>query len=248
MKEELLEQLTRMCVREVLSQLREAEEDPNKKPDEEDGETKGAPAPPADGQGTADQPEIPKDDAANKLPGAETPGEEPSPNKPEEPTPSGAGLKGVILVNPRDKSKLQQVPLRAGDDASLERNLHRLAATLAGSNVKVALSTQRAAKDATRNPNTSIYLYLGKYDPSSEEIFLMADKSLNVAKDASISPAELTGTPVSQIAPDQFNPSLASSSDYGTYLQRKGQTPTYGVDEQFKNVIKKMVKEIIQKR
>lgn len=51
MKEELLEQLTRLCVREVLSQLREAEEDPNKKKpeDDDDGETKGAPAPPADG-------------------------------------------------------------------------------------------------------------------------------------------------------------------------------------------------------
>lgn len=157
-------------------------------------------------------------------------------------------MKGVILVNPRDKSKLQQVPLRAGDDASLERNLHRLAATLAGSQVKVALSTQRAAKDAVKNPNSSVYLYLGKYDPSSEEIFLMADKSLNVAKDASISPAEITGTPVSQIAPSDFNPMTASPGEFGTRMQQKGQSPVYGVDEQFKRVIKKMVKEIIQKR
>lgn len=45
MKQELLEHLVRLCVREVIDQV---------------DETKGAPAPPADGQGTADQPGIPK--------------------------------------------------------------------------------------------------------------------------------------------------------------------------------------------
>jgi hypothetical protein len=245
MKQELLEQLTRMCVREVLSQLKEEDADPNKKtPDDEDSETKGAPAPPADGQGTAEQPEIPKSDTGEEIPGMD----DPSPNKPEEPTPSGAGLKGVILVNPRDKSQLQQVPLKGGDDASLERNLYRLASTLAGSKVKVALSTQRVVKDAIRNPNSSVYLYLGKYDPSSDEIFLMSDKSLKVAKDTSISPSELTGTPDSCIAPGAYNPAMASDADYVQHVAQGVGTPRYGIDEHFNRVIKKMVKEIINNR
>jgi hypothetical protein len=46
-KTELMEYLVRRCVQEVLSQVYE-------------GEFVGAPAPPADGQGTADQPAIPK--------------------------------------------------------------------------------------------------------------------------------------------------------------------------------------------
>ena len=49
MKQELMENLIRYCAREVLAQIRE-----------NSGETKGAPAPPADGLGTAEQPPIPK--------------------------------------------------------------------------------------------------------------------------------------------------------------------------------------------
>lgn len=239
MKQELLEALTRLCVREVLSQMRE-EEDKKETPPEDTGDTKGAPAPPADDQGTADQPGVP----------SEKPDAEPE-KKPDDDSsaPAGAAMKGVILVNPRDKSKLQQVPLKAtGDDASLERNLHRLAATLAGSNAKVSLQAQRMARDAVRNPTSSVYLYLGKYDPSSDEIFLMADKSLQVAKDGSIPPAELTGTPVSSIAPSDFNPMTASPGEFGARMQQKGQTPVYGIDEQFRAVVKRMVHEILKNR
>jgi hypothetical protein len=49
MKKELLENLIRTCVREVLDQVSEKT-------------TVGAPAPPAEGLGTAEQPAIPKDD------------------------------------------------------------------------------------------------------------------------------------------------------------------------------------------
>lgn len=89
MKQELLEHLIRHCIREVITQVREADDkskNPKKKKisfDSDDNriykgdngdphgynlsetnsgdtEIKGAAAPPADGQGTADQPSIPK--------------------------------------------------------------------------------------------------------------------------------------------------------------------------------------------
>lgn len=239
MKQELLEALTRLCVREVISQMRE-EDKKDDKP-EDTGDTKGAPAPPADGQGSSDQPPVSKD----------KPERGPAQEKPENdvPVPSGAGLKGVILVNPRDKSKLQQISLRAtSDDASLERNLHKLVSTLAWSHAKVSLQAQRMAKDAVRNPSSSVYLYLGKYDPSSDEIFLMADKSLQVAKDSSVPPSELTGTPTSNIAPGTFDPALASDSDYAAHLAQGPCTPRHGVDETMAKIVKKLVREILEKR
>lgn len=51
MKQELLEYLVRSCAREVLKQI-----------NENNGEFRGAAAPPADGQGTADAPALPKED------------------------------------------------------------------------------------------------------------------------------------------------------------------------------------------
>lgn len=56
MKQELLEHLIRHCIREVISQMNEASD-----------EIKGAAAPPADGQGTADQPAIPKQELDENL-------------------------------------------------------------------------------------------------------------------------------------------------------------------------------------
>lgn len=223
------------------------ESDENKTDDpKDDGDTKGAPAPPADGQGTGDQPEIPKKEPTDPV-GAQTNADENPTDEPEVPAPTD--LKGVILINPRDKSKLQKVPLKAtSDDASLERNLHRLAATLAGSNVKISISTQRMVKDALKNPNSSAYLYLGKYDPNSDEIFLMADKSLQIAKDSSVSPAELSGTPVSYVAPTDFNPVTASPDEFAQRMKYGAQTPTYTVNEDFKRVVKKMVCEILDRK
>jgi hypothetical protein len=61
-KTELMEYLVRRCVQEVLSQVYETSD-------------KGALAPPADGQGTADQPAIPKRKDTRPEPpsGKETP-------------------------------------------------------------------------------------------------------------------------------------------------------------------------------
>ena len=231
MKQELLENLIRLCVRQVLENINEVD----------DEETKGASAPPADGQGTADQPPIPKDKSGENSP--ETSGKE-TPD-----VPISADLRGNILINPRDKSKLVTVPLKStSDDATMERTLYRLAATVAGSRVKVALATLRMVKDTIRNPNSTSYLYFGKYDPNSDEIFLMADKSLQVAKDSSVTPADLTGTPVSQIAPSTFQASTATPDDLVQYMTQRGQTPVRGIDEQLGKIVKKIVNEIIMRK
>ena len=220
MKQELLEYIIRSCVKEVLTQVNEEEE------------TKGAPAPPADGLGTADQPPVPKNDSE--------PDEEPE-EKPEQEAPPPTNLKGVILVNPRDKSALRPIPLRAGNDAGVERALHQVAAAIAGSNVKVAISTLRMVRDALRNPNSSVYVYLGKYDPQSDEVFLMADKSLQVAKDASIEATDI-----------QNGSTFASKSaaehpdDVANQMLNKGFVhPAEPIDENLKATIKKMVNQLL---
>lgn len=220
-----MEYLVRHCVREVLSQMNEGDE-----------EIKGAAAPPADGQGTADTAEIPNDKP--KIPE--------KPSEPETP-PASPDLKGLVIVNPKDKAKLEKVTLKGKDDASIERELHRIGATKAGSGIKVAISTLRAVKDAVRNPNTATYLYFGKYDPQSDEIFLMADKSLQVAKDASIQSSELMGTPVSNGVPTDFNPMSADASEFAGRIKNQGQTPNRGLDEGLKSIIKKMINECLDK-
>lgn len=55
MKKELLEHLIRHCIREVITQMNETDD------------IKGAAAPPADGQGTADQPAVPKQELDENL-------------------------------------------------------------------------------------------------------------------------------------------------------------------------------------
>lgn len=226
MKQELLEYIIRACAKEVLAQVNEG-----------DPEIKGAAAPPADGQGTADQPEIPntKEPVSKDLEQPETPDVPVSPE-----------LKGVVLISPRDKSKLQKVSLKGADDASLERELHKLAAQAAGSRVKTALSTTRLVRDAVRNPNTSVYLYIGKYDPQSNELFLMADKSLQVAKDSSVDPTEISSG-VTPMAAGAFAPSLSTNVD--AHLAGGGRTPTREpVNEDLKAAIKQMVNELLDSK
>jgi len=228
MKQELLEYIIRECAREVIAQIKE-------------DETIGAAAPPADGQGTADQPAIPKDKDTNP---------EPPQDKETPEVPSSPDLKGTNFVNPRDKSRLQKVELKGGDDASLERTLHRLASSVAGARVKVALATLRAAKEAARNPSSTLFLYIGKYDPESDEIFLMADKSLQVAKDSSIPPSEISSG-VSTIPPDmsnQFDPNTASTADYIKRMSSAGQTIPEPVAENLLKSVREIVNEILDEK
>jgi hypothetical protein len=249
MKKELLEALTRVCIREVITQMREAADETDEQSDD-GGNTKGAPAPPEDGQGTADQPEIPKNDSPNDsgnsddatLPNDGEPGE-------KEPAPSEKRLKGAIFINPADKSRLQPMQiLPTMDRATIERTLYRAASAVAGPRVKVSLAAQRMVDDAAKMPSSPVYLYLGKYDPDSEEIFLMADKSLQIAKSSSIPATELRGSQTGAIAPGAFNPMTATPREFGAHMTQRGQSPVHNVDEEFRQIVKKLVGEILNKR
>jgi hypothetical protein len=264
MKQELLENLIRLCVREVLdnpevmspagydsgeyahkewvARAREIAKDhgvdydklpPHKQEQinrilskklqkynlrEVGDETVGAAAPPAANQGSADQPPIPDDN--EKMPEI----------------PSSTALKGVVFVNPRDKSKLQKIKLNSADDASLKRELDKLASAMAGYTAKAATNIIPIVKDAIRNPNSTVYLYFGKYDPVSSEIFLMADKNLQAAKDLSVPPTELSSGTI----PANFTQPTTPATN---------QVPpnVSGVNEEFKTIVKKIINEILYK-
>jgi hypothetical protein len=207
----------------------------------EEEETKGAPAPPAAGQGTADQPAIPQNDSKT-LNDPKADADADASKKPAEPK----EVKGINIVNPRDKSKLQKVMLKSKDDASIERELHRQGSSLAGSKVKVALSTMRAVKSA--GPNTPLYLYIGKYDPQSEELFVLADNSLQVAKDSSADPESLTAAQPDYTAPVPFNPTMATANDFSQRMANAGQTVPQPIDETIHKLVKQMVNSILDSK
>lgn len=242
MKPQLLEYLVRACTREVLKQLNE------------EAETKGAPAPPADGQGTADQPPVPKAEPAAAQPEAK-------PSQPE--TPKLKPIKGINVVNPREKSEIKPLDFRGKKDpASIERTLYSRASAMAGSKVKVALSTIRAVTKALENPNTPLFLYIGQYDPQSDELYLMADSSIDVAKDASVNPEELAAGELSTYhSTDPADPAEYDPETMGAaYVQkspgfndRSQHEPEVefgdnSMDEQIRKLIKKMVNETLDPR
>lgn len=226
MKKELLEHLVRHCVREVLSQVKEADD------------TKGAASPPSGGLGTADVPAIP-----NKPEDPVEPNIPTTPKEPEVPQPK---LKGILFIDPKDKSKREKIQLKSHDDASIERELHKLARRHDGPHTKVALSAIRLSKEAVKNPSSKVFLYLGKYDPMSDEVFLMGDKSEQVAKDNSV-PSSVVHTHSGEHQGSEFNPTTAGAGEFAQQIQQQGRTPVHGVDEQFKKIIKKVVSEILNK-
>lgn len=209
-RKQLLEYLIRECVRETLYQV--SEED----------DTIGAPAPPAAGLGTADQPPLPQENPVI------------SPTLPS---------KGIILVNPRDKSKLLPVPFRYTNDAQLERELFKVGSAIAGPRVKISLNAMKMVRDGVKNPSTPVYVFIGKYDPESEEVFIMADRNLNIAKENSISSTELGGS-ISTISPSNvFEPTSATAGDFASRIAAVGQTPRQEIDE-LKKAIKHMIREV----
>jgi hypothetical protein len=268
MKTELLEYLVRQCVREVLDQMEEEVnvsklksssigKDDNKEPAKqkttvpvkpfktgkgfkknikkinEQDEPKGDTAPPADGQGTGDQPAVPKEE----------------PPKPEEPKPEAPPQripKGAVLINPKDKSKLQPIKWQGRDESAIERTLHQTAVSVSGPRTKVSLGAKRLAREVMANPNSTVYFYIGKMDPESEEVFLMADKSLQIAKDDSAQPGELMGTPVSTPPSPTLNYGAMNDDEYTTYMNTRNQAkPRYGIDESAAIMIKKAVNKIL---
>jgi hypothetical protein len=253
MKQTLLELLVRECVSQVLIVLEgddknePAQDDqaggdddlPNfLEPDEEEGGDE-SPVPSGD-VGVPDSGEQGGEEGS----GGDGEGEEsPSPDGEQN---SPTNLQGIVLVNPRDKSKLQKVPL-AGDDAKIERDLHRVAAALGGGKVKTSLGAMRAVKDAVKDPSSTVYVYLGKYDPESDEIFILADKSLQVAKDSSIDPNAVGGSGTLSSNGGGFEPQSADAGEYASHLSNAGQTQPTGLDEGLRKLVRKMVRNTLSK-
>lgn len=217
-KKELLEQLIRTCVREVLDQVSEVDD------------TVGAPAPPAGGLGTAEQPAMSQDTLTTPPP-AET--------QPQGPT------TGIVLVDPKDPAKLMPVELKFRNDQQLERDLQRIARSAGGPQAKRSLKAIRDVKAGLQDPSSPTYLYIGKYDPESTELFLLSTKDLNVAKSESASPDEV-GAGASTSEPTPFDPTTAGAEDFAQKMSAAGGTPRYGIDE-LKKEIKKIVREVFSK-
>lgn len=242
--------------------VKEAEEEDPNKPKEVPTANKPAqppfqtPAEPTEPSASAPQQAPAAEPSAKSQPPTsqpEKPVAEPSkepqePEKPEEPETRRAFLKGAIIVNPKDKSKMDSLTLKSlsgQNDANIERILHQVAVKNAGARAKVSLGAKRLAREISKNPSVTAYFYFGKLDPDSEEIFLMADKSIQVAKDASVQPGEITGTPASTLPPN-YKIGGMNDAEYMKYLgTRNAPTPRYGIDEGAKKMIKTMVNQIL---
>jgi hypothetical protein len=282
MRTELLEALVHQCVREVLDQIGEEAnasklkssgigKDDNKPPVKQ----KVTVNPFRKGKGfkknikklnEEEEPQDPSKGPEAAAPSSPEPAksEEPKPEepKPEEPKPEEPAQripKGASVLNPKDKSKLQPIRWQGRDESSIERTLHQVAVSIAGSRTKVSLGAKRLAREVVANPSATAFFYFGKTDPESEEVFLMADRSLQIAKDDSVQPGDLTGTPVVHPAanytshtwdepPHEVNP----DNKYAGWISRGKRaitaTPRYGVDEpELNESAAKLIKQVVNK-
>jgi hypothetical protein len=269
----LLEYLVKQCTKEVLDQIAEerklkikfAKEKETEVPIKQKISVAGGKdvkfKPKIKKLSESDEPEA-QQSAQPSSPSAQ-PSEKPTTPEPQEPDadaqpeqePTPTPASGPVLINPKDKSKLQPVKFSGRDEGSIDRTLHDVASRIAGPRVKVSLGAKRLAREAASNPNAKIFFYLGKMDPESEEIFLMADKSLQIAKSESIQPTEIQGSqsftapPPEASQPDELAPSDPSNLHY--FQSMTGgirPKPKYGIDEQTQKMIKKTITKILDRK
>ena len=257
----LLEYLVSQCTKEVLDQISEEkklkvkfskEKDSKFKPKiiklkpkklKESEEPSSKPTPQASSPSLpSGQPPTPDEPEAPESPD----GSEPEPEEIPQPT------TGPVLINPKDKSKLQPIKFPGRDDSTIERTLYDMAVRIAGSKVKVSLGAKRLAREAASNPNAKIFFYLGKMDPESEEIFVMADKSLQIAKNESIQPSEIQGIPSFDKTPSYHDIDGMRDSDLFAYradkIRGKPRYDTGGLTEETHQMIKKAINKILDRK
>lgn len=203
MKKELLEYIIRETVKEVLEAF----------PQEQD--TIGAPAPPAGGLGTADQPAL--DQGGTGM------------------TPDA---RGIWYVDPKNPNKPIKVQIRSQDPASLERELRAIAKS-GGQGMKVSADALQKVPQVVANPNSVIYLYVGKKNPADTLPTLMTAPSYQRAKTATFNPnaqpQDIQGTMPAQPQPD-------------TPKDEKTKAPDINESSKFKNMISLMIKEALQRK
>jgi hypothetical protein len=269
----LLEYLVKQCTKEVLDQITEEQKLKIKFAKEKEKEVPiKHKISVAGGKDVKFNPKVKKisesdEPEAQQSSQPSTPSSQPSiqppkPNEPEQPEepeaqeqePTPKPTSGPVLLNPKDKSKLQPVKFAGRDEGSIDRTLHDVASRIAGPKVKVSLGAKRLAREAASNPNAKIFFYLGKMDPESEEIFLMADKSLQIAKDESIQPTEIQGTSTLSGTPSSLDIGGMSDAEYDAYqgqMKRGGLKPRHdigGLTEETRRIIKKSINKILDRK
>jgi len=211
MKKELLEYLIRECVKEVLEAF------------PQEPETVGAPAPPAAGQGTADQPAIPQQSATTSPEGV----------------PLMPGTKGLWYVDPKKPQKPMPLQVQGRDPASIERQLYRTASKSGGPRVKISSAALREVPKVLTNPNASLFLYIGKQNPDDpdEELYLLPSKTLQQAQADSVSPEISAEHPITALPePDPITGAIPA-----------GKTMAPNIDEssKFHTMISTMIREAL---
>lgn len=221
MKKQLLEYLVRECVKEVLEAF------------PQEPETVGAPAPPAPTgqgtQGTADQPALPPQEAPPMLPSA----------------------KGVWYVDPKRPQKPAPMKVSAPQDpAKLERELYRTAAKSGGPRVKVSSAALREVPKALANPNSSMFLYIGKQneDDPDDELYLLPAKTLQQAQQSSVGANVSAEHPQFAMAPK--DPGFERAYDpetQGPAAAQKTQAPDIDENSDLRGMLSSMIREALQK-
>ena len=152
--------------------------------------------------------------------------------------------RGIFFVDPNNPLKptnLKNMTLKP--DAQLERELYRLAAQSAGPRVKIANSTLRNLKVYLQSPTSTFFLYVGKQDPSDEDLYLLSTKSFQAAKEGSVSGDEKAEHPVTAIPDSSVQDASPRPSVTG-----KIDAPNLDEKKKFRNMISSMIKEILSER
>jgi hypothetical protein len=211
MKKELLEYLIRECVQEVLEAFPTATD-----PTTLQEPLAATSAPPEVGQAV--------------------------PPVPQGTTPLfTADTRGVWYVDPKTPQKPVQMKVTAQDPAKLERELYRIAAKSGGPRLKVAGETLREVPKVLANPNTAIFLYVGKRNPddADTDLYLLPAKTYQQAKDGTVAPG---------VSADYSNSQATDLQDPVANMQAQqagGKTMAPDIDEsaKFKNMISTMIRE-----
>jgi hypothetical protein len=217
MKKQLLEYIIRECVKEVLEAF----------PQEPD--TVGAPAPPAAGQGTADQPAVPQENPATGAPPV-------------------MGAKGLLYVDPKKPAKPQPLQVTSPQDpGKLERELYRTASRSGGPRVKVSSAVLREVPKVLANPASALFLYIGKQNPEDpdDELYLLPAKTLQQAQQASVQPGVSAEHPTYNLEPKQ--PEIAPAyNPTGPEAAQKTMAPDIDEDTNLRGMLSSMIKEALR--
>jgi hypothetical protein len=217
MKKEFLQYLIRECVKEVLEAF------------PQEPETVGAPAPPAAGQGTADQPALPQ---------------QAPPTLSAPPLPTTA--KGVFYVDPKKPQKPMPLQLSSPQDpGKLERELYRTAARSGGPRVKVSSAALREVPRVIASPNTAMFLYIGKQNPEDPdtELYLLPAKTLQQAQQASVPAGVSAEHPTTVPTPQE--PGMETPQQ-GPADAKKTQAPDIDENSSGRNMLSGMIRECIR--